>query len=668
MLNLESVTQWGEPKEVQTKYGPRILRKATPDETFWTFWRQHQGELKAAGISVTKDLRSGQWGVCWWSKVGQDVEAERAATTEASRASTSDFEPPKPEGLNYYPFQKAGIAFINSKPGVLLADDMGIGKTIQAIGVINVHRAEINRVLVVTKASLKENWRRELCKWLCVPMTIGIATGQYWPRDCDVVIINYDVLSKHMTSLRKKEWDLVVLDESAAIKNREAKRTKAVVGYKPSQKKQAEGATVISPIPAKRRLCLSGTPIENRPEELWTSLFYLDPQRWPSFWSYAKRYCAAKDTGWGMDTSGASNLDELQRILRSTIMIRRKKSEVLTELPAKTRQVIELDSEGLEDVIEADKACFGRCQNELEEAQAQIELAKASDSEEEFKEAVQRLTGANFAFTEMARVRHETAVSKVPQMIEAIKEDLEECSKIIVFGHHHDVLGPIHAAFPGSVMITGQTPPEDRQAICDVFQTNPACRVFVGSIRACGEGLTLTAANLVVFAEQDWTPGKVSQAEDRAHRIGQRDNVLVKHYVLPGTIDAKMIKTVVEKQGVIDQVMDKDPGDWAEAPILVPKHEPLVGKKKEIAEEALLITARQIELIHAGLQSLAGMCDGARQIDGHGFNKIDTHIGKALAQQGGLSPKQAALGRRLCRKYQKQLGRELVNEMFTTPQ
>jgi SWI/SNF-related matrix-associated actin-dependent regulator 1 of chromatin subfamily A len=487
-------------------------------------------------------------------------------------------------------------------------------------------------------------------KWSVTRREVGIATGQRWPAT-PVVVVNYDVLSKWPKRLREQPWDVVILDESAAIKNRQAARTKAVLGDKKAG---------LDPIPANYRVCLSGTPIENRPEELWTTLYFLDPARWGSFWSYAKRYCGMVNNGFGMDTSGATNLDELQRILRETVMIRRRKSDVLNELPPKTRIVVEMDGDGLEELVVAEERVMRKYNAELEVAQAAIELARASESDEEFKAAVKGLAAKTVAFDQMALVRHQTAVAKVPAMIEAILADLAEVGscKALVFGHHHDVLEPLAAAFPGSVLITGQTPPEARQGICDRFQTEPGCGPFFGSIRACGEGLNLTAAKLVIFAEEDWVPGKVSQAEDRAHRIGQKDNVLVKHYVVPGTIDAKMIQTIVSKQEVIDRALDTDPGEWATEPVFVAEHKPL-GKRKEIAEEALLITTEQNRSIHAALKRLAGVCDGAQKLDGAGFSAVDVAIGHALADLPVLSPRQAALGQRLCRKYHKQLGEKL---------
>lgn len=708
-MNIEGLLPWSAPREVQTKFGPRILRKAEPSETFWLYWRDEQARLKEAGISLGKDKQTGAWEVCWWGKLDDAERERRWQSAELSRAAASDFEPPCPSGLQFYPFQKAGIDFMRRRPATLLADDMGIGKTIQAIGLINCI-PEIQRVLVVTKTSLKENWRRELEKWLVRPLSLGIATGQHWPRS-EVVIINYDILTKWPAKLRPAApWDLVILDESAAIKNRDAKRTFSIIGYRklvglivmapngdlykaevkdrkicgapPQMSANGRPAqTVISelkdlgykiekvydekpPLPATRRLCLSGTPMENRPQELWTSLYFLAPDTWGSFWSYAKRYCGMVSNGYGVDTTGASNLEELQRRLRETIMIRRRKAEVLTELPAKTRQVVEIEAEGVDAIVAEEKRCLAKYNEELETAQVKLELARASESDAEFKAAVKALASSTAAFEEIARVRHVTAVSKVPFVLEALKEDIEETgsNKVLVFAHHRDVIAPLARAFPRSLVITGETPPTERQGICDVFQQDPEAGPFFGSIRACGEGLTLTAAKLVVFAEEDWVPGKVSQAEDRAHRIGQKDNVLVKHYILPGTIDAHMIQTIIAKQEVIDKAMDTDPGEWATEPVFVPRHQP-IGRRKEIQEESLLITGPQVAAIHAALARLSGVCDGAFQLDQIGFNRIDSRIGKELAALPVLTVRQAALGRRICRKYVRQLGEAAVKAM-----
>lgn len=659
MLGLE----WTAPKEVQTKRGPRIVLNAEPNEAFYNAWRNENQMLRDLGLSLSRDLykdpSGNTWRVTWWQELDPAVLAQRNNNLTMSRAASSDFDPPRPPGLNYYPFQRAGIQFCLDKPGALIGDDMGLGKTIQCIGLINCDET-IQRVLIVTKASLKDNWKAELEKWLVRPMNVEIAKGQYWPKHANCVVINYDILSKHYHALRAQQWDLCALDEAQNIRNWRTVRAKNIIGYKPSKKKLEQGETPMDRLPARRRLALSGTPIENHIEDLWSTLNFLDPDKWGSFYGYAKKYCGATSNGYGMETTGASALDKLQTILRSTLMIRRLKSQVLTELPPKTRSVVSMSTEGLEHVIAAEQEAYEQYEEEIEDAQVQIELARADDNPDAFRETIKRLQGARFAFTEIARIRHETAVAKVPRMIEMLKEEMEDCSKVLFFAHHGDVIGPIAAEFPGSVTITGSTPAGDRQGICNRFQQDPACRNFFGSIRACGEGLNLQAANLVIFGEEDWVPSKISQCEDRAHRIGSKGNVLVKHYILPGTIDSKMIKTWLTKQEVIEQALDIEPTAAAE-PVVAP-YQP-VGKRKELLDEGLLITSSQRAAILYCLQTLSQMCDGARSIDGMGFSKIDVRIGKDLAMRGYLTPGQAAMGRRICRKYVRQLGREAVEAM-----
>lgn len=636
-IDISSLLPWSEPREIPNLR--RQVRSAPVTEAFWCLWRDRKTELKAAGISIgTWPKESKNFMASWWTPLGAGVEAEREASAELSRAAApvGDFEPPCPEGLKYYPFQKAGIQFCVRKfsrgeGGVLIGDQPGLGKSCQAVGVMNCN-PEIKRVLVFTKASLKNFWAREMKRWSVRKLEIGMASGQRWPAT-EIVIANYDIAAKWAKRMRMLDWDLVILDESQACKNPKAQRTKAIMGDKKAG---------LAPLRARYRLCCSGTPIENRPIELFTTLNFLDPARWRSYWGYAKRYCGMVSNGWGMDVSGASNLNELQIILRETgVLIRRLKAEVLRELPAKTRVVVELEGDEMGAALAQENAVSSRYAAELEQAQAGIELARALESDDAFKAAVKALAAAhNIPFTEMAKVRHQTALAKLPAAIEAIKEDLDEFSvKQVIFAHHSDVIAGLRSAFPGSVAITGETPAEDRQAIVDRFQSEPGCGPFFGSIRACGEGITLTAARLCSFIEIDWSPAKMEQASDRIHRIGQRDNVLIKHLVVRGSIDAWIIQTILAKQEIIEKALDTDPGEWATEPVLVARHEP-IGKRKEIAEEALLMTTEQNLAIHAELKRL----DEA----GSGFSKVDAAIGRALAGLPVLTAKQAVLAKRLC--------------------
>jgi len=426
---------------------------------------------------------------------------------------------PCPVGETYLPYQIEGISFAKDRPSILFGDEMGLGKTIQAIGVLNCY-PRIASCLVVCPATLKTNWARELDRWLISPCV-------------DITITNYDQLHKLDFT---QEWDAVILDEAHYIKNNKARRSQ-----------------LCRLIRAKIRIALTGTPILNRPIELWNILHWLDPVKWPasSYMPYAIRYCGAfqrriKVRGtykrvWVMD--GASNLDELREHLRP-LMIRRLKADVLKDLPPKRRQIVELPTEGLSpDLQEQLRTCTMSVQ-ELEHA---------------YRDNVQKLESAlQVAWMNMTEVRHEAGRAKVSRALGLIQDAIESSGKVVVFAHHRDVIAQLTEALVDHrpAVITGDTPHPARQAAVDAFQTDPEVRVFIGQIQAAGVGITLTAASHVIFVELDWTPGVVSQAEDRCHRIGQKDSVLVQHLVLEGSLDAHMAKALVRKQSTIERALD----------------------------------------------------------------------------------------------------------------
>jgi SWI/SNF-related matrix-associated actin-dependent regulator 1 of chromatin subfamily A len=694
-IKIEELCDWSPAKEVQTQYGARLLRKAIPAENgpFWQAWRTNKDALKAAGLSCKPAWNQpGVWEACWWQPLPAEQVTERNATAAASRAIDADISVPAPEGLAYMPFQRGGIDWAIKHPNTIIGDEMGLGKTIQAIGLINSDNG-IRSILVVAPKTAIGNWRRELNKWLVdKSRTIGIATGGTFPTS-DIVLINWDVLTKWPKRLTNY-WDLIILDEAQFMKNWKTKRAQAVIGLKPSKRQRAQGIEPTSPLNARRKLVLTGTPIENRADELWPLLHFLDHAKWPSYWKFTQRYCGVSQFqvsykpiqtrvfGGGVrqpndlvtktatrtvtQIGDGQNLEKLNRVLREEgWLIRRLKKDVLTELPAKTRVIVE---------VEPDEACLAALDREheaseeweeaLEDAEAEMELAKASGDKATFEEAVKALaTCKRIPFDEIARVRHDTAVAKLQQCMAMLDERIEaKGPKIIVFGHHKDVLHPLHERYPNSVILTGETPSDERDRIVHRFQTDPTCGPFIGSIRACGFAITLTAASHAVFVEEDWTPGKISQAEDRAHRIGQKDNVLVEHFILPGSIDAKMAKTHVRKQAIADAALD-------EVQAMLVKSEVSLGVESagttitfaQMSKEAEAMAPELVAKIHEGLRIIAGVCDGARQRDDNGFNGCDTKIGKSLAMQMGLSARQAVLGKKILLKYHRQLP-DYINE------
>ena len=581
------------------------------------------------------------------------VEAEhREVSLAESRASASDADIPCPVGYEYLPYQKAGIQYGLKREATLFGDEMGLGKTIQAIGIINADPT-MKKILVICPASLRLNWQRELRRWLVNPMLIEIATSQYFPDfPAGIVIINYDIVGKHHDALHNELWDCVILDEAHYLKNYNAKRTLEIVG----KWNKAE------PIKARKRLALTGTPIPNRPIEGFPVFHWLAPKEFKAFGGYAKQFCNAGFKNGHWDATGNSNLPLLQTKLRSTIMVRRLKADVLTELPPKRRCIIEFRAKECDAVVRAEKAAFAKHEEKLADLRARVELSKAGTAEE-YKLAVARLREEiSVAFQDISRFRHATAVAKIPFVIDHIRDIVEAGQKVIVFAHHLDVIKALAAEFKTqAVSLYGDVTMTNRQAAVDRFQKDDTCRVFIGGIMAAGVGITLTASSHVVFAELDWVPGNVTQAEDRAHRIGQRDMVLVEHLVLEDSLDAKMARTLVRKQEVIDRALDHEDVDEASEEMEQEERRAAAVREKKqttrqfIDDLADKMTRERIAVIHAGLRILASRCDGALRIDGHGFSGPDVRVGHDLADTSSLSARQAALGLKLVITYRRQI-------------
>lgn len=592
---------------------------------------------------------------------------QRKESEVLSRAADADVKVPVAEGCELLPFQRAGIAYALGRPATLIADEMGLGKTIQAIGVANATQAR--QVLIACPLSVKLNWEREIQKWSTTadpPLSVGHATAKEWPQT-DVVVCHWDVLARHEAELRSRKWDLVVLDEAHLAKNRRAQRSQAIYGRKG-----------LKPVDGKVKLGLTGTPIPNRVKELWPVLHWLGAPVAEPWNRFHENYCGPELVWQGQDRGeqwtydGASNLEELQRKLREQVMVRRLKADVLTELPPKRRQVVLLDPADVKGGAAALKKEAERREELRAKARVEAELAKASDNPGEYEAVVKRLNDpGEIEFKDMSEVRHQTALAKAPAVAAHVSDLLDQgAAKVIVWAHHRDVIDVLSEALDGygAVVVTGSTPQAQRQEAVDAFQGEGGPRVFIGNMEAAGVGITLTAASTAVFAELAWKPSDISQCEDRCHRIGQQDAVLVQHVLLDGSFDAKVAKTVLAKQAVADKALDQLPGaepkpepaTVEEAPVQEEEGEQMATQttsRDRIAAIAGRMTAEDVSAMHQGVRQLAGWdTDHARSLNGAGFSKLDSALGHELAEKESLSLKQGALAAALCQRYRRQLG------------
>jgi len=502
-------------------------RKYVPDEKYWVvpFSKKNIATFARLGF-----------------RVGQSLQARQAVKS----APVSQVK--QREGLAHIPlfaYQQQGVEFLEQTEGnAIIGDDMGLGKTIQAIAWLELH-PELRPAVIVVPSSLKLNWRREFHKWSKLKNNVQILSGRKVKERLtgDILIINYDILRNSWVvpakGAKKQEikgsgWvdDIIkykpkvcILDEAHKIKNDQTAQTKAV-------KKLRKAVDHI--------IGLTGTPIENRPIELYNMIALINKSLVGSKFQYGKRYCAAEYNGFGWDYTGSSNVEELHDKLQS-IMIRRKKVDVLKDLPPKIRSVIPMNLD------DAAQARYGVAEKDfiawVKQTKGAVAAAKATSAE--------HLVKINY-------LKQLAVQGKMLQIITWIEDYLETGNKLVVFGVHKETISKIMTKFEKvAVKIDGSVSTNKRQEAVDAFQNNPDVRLFVGNIQAAGVGITLTAASALAFVELGWTPMVHDQAEDRIYRIGQEADCVNVYYLLAEhTIEETIATLIDEKRKVIEAVVD----------------------------------------------------------------------------------------------------------------
>ena len=438
----------------------------------------------------------------------------------------------KAELLNY---QKAGVKFALEKKRVLIADEPGLGKTLQTLAFLQA-RKDLRPSLIVCPASLKLNWRAEIGKFLenCPENRAEILEGERpYAVDAPIVIVNYDILHAWAPTLKSKAF---VLDESHLIKNRAARRTKAA-------QEAAKGAEAV--------LCLTGTPVLNRPMDLFTQLNLLAPEEFPDYFRFGLRYCngCRKKVGvdrYVWDFTGASRLEELNRRLRETVMIRRLKKDVLRELPPKRLATVPVELASPKEYLIAE-------QNFLRWLSEWIKRGKYE------KGRLNKAARAE-ALVKVGYLQYCAARLKIKSVLEWVAGFLESGEKLILFAHHQAVIDYLAKQFKNCVVLRGGQDARAKREAETKFQSDPRCQLLIGSLGAAGVGLNLTAASNVALIEFPWRPADLDQAVDRAHRIGQLDSVTA--WLLaacaPGikTVDERILGLLEKKRGIADQALD----------------------------------------------------------------------------------------------------------------
>ncbi|CAL0330241.1 unnamed protein product [Lupinus luteus] len=444
------------------------------------------------------------------------------------------------------PFQRDGVRFILQHGGrALLADEMGLGKTLQAIAVAACIQ-DSWPVLIIAPSSLRLQWASMIQQWLNIPssdiLVVLSQSGGSNRGGFNIVsssgksrihltglfnIISYDLVPKLQNMLIASDFKVVIADESHFLKNAQAKRTAASL---PVIKK------------AKYAILLSGTPALSRPIELFKQLEALYPDVYKNVHEYGNRYC--KGGVFGV-FQGASNHDELHNLMKATVMIRRLKKDVLSELPVKRRQQVFLD------LADKDMKQINSLFRELEMVKAKIKESKSKDEAESLKFTQKNLIN---------KIYTDSAEAKIPSVLDYVGTVIEAGCKFLIFAHHQPMIDSIHEFLlkkkVGCIRIDGGTPAASRQQLVTEFQEKDAIKAAVLSIKAGGVGLTLTAASTVIFAELSWTPGDLIQAEDRVHRIGQVSSVNIYYLLANDTVDDIIWDVVQSKLENLGQMLD----------------------------------------------------------------------------------------------------------------
>lgn len=426
-----------------------------------------------------------------------------------------------------FPHQVEGVAFLLRRRRAILADDMGIGKTRQAITALSVESRGPN--LVICPASVKRNWEREI-RAVRPDDSIHIVAGKSDDASWDAqwVVVNYDILAAHLERLLAIAWHGIVFDEAHYLKNHDSQRSRC-------------GRRIVAAAGDPVVYALTGTPLTNRPRDLFPLLQLCDHAMAKSFLSFAKRYCAAYRNDYGWVTDGASNLDELALQLQG-LMLRRTKDEVL-DLPPKLRTWLSVtvpEGTGAREIGDVVRLLLER---RLGTGAAGPRGGDQADRG--------RLLAS------LTKARQKVAVAKTSHTIEYVENAVAQDEKVIVFSCFDEPLKRIAQHFgDAAVLLTGATPAARRQTLVDRFQQDESVLVFAANIVAGGVGINLTAARQVVFNDLDWVPANHWQAEDRAYRIGQTNTVHVTHICADETVDEFVAALLRIKEGIINAVTE----------------------------------------------------------------------------------------------------------------
>ena len=482
-------------------------------------------EIYVEKLLVEKDKSYHIWGKVFSGETVHDFWLPKSAIIKNNEVKNVVVDYTKYDVRPPMEHQKEAIQKLVGNKKFILADDMGLGKTTSTI--IAALETGAKKILIVCPASLKINWQREIENY--TDRSVYISEGKKYSDEHDFVIINYDILKnfhdvkkREESTILKSKFDLVIMDESHMISNPQAARTKIVNDIAVS---------------IERVWLLTGTPMTSRPMNYYNLLSLVESPVAANWMAYARRYCNGFQFNVGSrkvwNVTGASNLDEL-RDRTQTHILRRLKDDVL-DLPEKiiTPVYLRLKSDSYEELMGEYFDWYDKSGDESNSLTIQ--------------------------FSKIMKVRKVIAQEKVKTTIELAENILEQGKKVIIFTNFTDTLHEIYNHFEKqAVYLDGSCSKHHRQKSVDDFQENDKIKVFVGNLKAAGVGITLTSAEAVIMNDLSFVPAEHAQAEDRSHRIGQKNSTSVYYPLFENTIEGVIYDILNRKKKIISTVMGDD--------------------------------------------------------------------------------------------------------------
>lgn len=452
-----------------------------------------------------------------------------------------------------FPYQIEGSNWLATQTQALLADAPGLGKSAQSVRACDLTNAF--QILIVCPAAVRINWDREFTRFSPMDRPCHVIdTGKDRPRP-GVNITSFDLLAneKLRASLKAIKWDCLIIDEAHYLKERAAKRTKALYGH-------AKNPGIAHS--AARVWRLTGTPAPNNASELYTHLKSMGVVNQP-YWDFVYRFCSGFEADYGYKITGHKNTDELKALL-APVMLRRKKEDVMKDLPPITfanvtveRSHVDLDPWFYENWRPIGIPQFLANMKELDQSLKTSLNLTLQGHHATYEDSLKLLDSYTKSTSTLRRY---IGLAKVPKVCDILEEELASgaMKKVVIFCMHQQVIEHTRERLKkfGAVTLYGATPRDRRQRAIDKFQHEDRTRVFIGQIVAAGTGITLTAAHEVVFMEADWVPANNAQAAMRCHRIGQTKPVRVRFFTCANSVDEQVNKVLVSKTRELTKIFD----------------------------------------------------------------------------------------------------------------